>query len=619
MSSLFDLRDLGPRLVTFLDKPERLALRAACREGRVVVDRDTTSLENSCASWYWDGRFAAFMNGMLSRGSRPTRLVLTRGEALAVLALFVQHQQMAPQQQHSILPAPSLTHLYLRDIPFTDVLASAVRSAAPHLASLDIEYYREVRGVREVVPGLCNLLTTCASSLTSLTFDRRILAFVPQPLANAISACTRLQHLGIALAAHYVPAHYVPEDSDEEDADDPPSSMEKQLAVRLERMFNAMHALPSLRSLDLIIPGDLEQPSAVAAAIGSLTQLTSLKLAAELSLPVVRPLRNLARLTYHPYGDAGARLADVQPLSQLTYLVLDSKDKYSPAADVDGCTGLPASLRELHLDCHPTARQMQHLLQLGPGLTRLSFGGIMIPVNEGRTPPAAAAGGSGGAGASDGAGAGAAGEGVSSSGPGSGISEEEGPGQADSGALDELLQAVGLLHGRWDGSKALHIQLADDGSPGGRSLYARDGYVQLFAALRPLRLRKLELLNCALELPDVLALVKELPWLEDLTLECEARPAALTPLAGLPRLENLRVILQPGDDAAAWSADSVAAVFMSVVLNAPAIRQIRIRPWRVLHNHKWLDAAIEKGVEHMQAFLRQVERNPALVELERYF
>lgn len=104
---------------------------------------------------------------------------------------------------------------------------------------------------------------------------------------------------------------------------------------------------------------------------------------------------------------------------------------------------------------------------------------------------------------------------------------------------------------------------------------------------------------------------------QDLTLECEARPAALTPLAGLPRLENLRVILQPGDDAAAWSADSVAAVFMSVVLNAPAIRQIRIRPWRVLHNHKWLDAAIEKGVEHMQAFLRQVERNPALVELER--
>ncbi len=82
MSSAFNLRDLGARLVTFLGKPERLALRAACREGRVVVDRDTSTLgPTHLDSWYWDGRFAAFVNGMLSRGSRPLRLALYGGDA----------------------------------------------------------------------------------------------------------------------------------------------------------------------------------------------------------------------------------------------------------------------------------------------------------------------------------------------------------------------------------------------------------------------------------------------------------------------------------------------------------------------------------------------------------
>lgn len=74
MSYTFNLRDFGPRLVTFLDKPERLALRAACREGRVVVDRAITTVTtvNSVSL----DQFAAFLDGVLSRGARPAQLYL---------------------------------------------------------------------------------------------------------------------------------------------------------------------------------------------------------------------------------------------------------------------------------------------------------------------------------------------------------------------------------------------------------------------------------------------------------------------------------------------------------------------------------------------------------------
>ncbi len=72
MNFTFNLRDFGPLLVQFLDKPDRLALRAACRDGRVAVDGAITAVttENSARP----DQFATFLNGMLSRGSRPTRL-----------------------------------------------------------------------------------------------------------------------------------------------------------------------------------------------------------------------------------------------------------------------------------------------------------------------------------------------------------------------------------------------------------------------------------------------------------------------------------------------------------------------------------------------------------------
>ncbi len=455
-----------------------------------------------------------------------------------------------------------------------------MRSAAPHLTSLELalgrDLGRDLHRLQEATPGLCHLITTCAPSLTFLAFTHDSLTFVPQPLADAITACTRLQHLELCLVSDFW--HHESTSSDEEDPDDTPShTIENKLAVRMARMAEAIRALPSLRSLGLQLYGELEEDLAVEAALGSLTQLTSLTLEVYGSLPALWQLHNLVRLTVS--FTVVYKLEDVQHLSQLTYLRLDSggKEYFIGRLDNYDCSELPASLRELHLEVNLTPRQLLQLLQLVPGLTRLSFAGIEIPVDEEVTPPAAAAGGAGGAppasrrASLDGAGAGvppaANGEqaggmddrgrdwssdsgaedsadvdsggamedgdamggggasdsygvsdgavepdgGMSGRASCSGSDEAEETGQAGG---DELLEAVGLLHGRYDGSKGLTLILKDDGSPGGWSLGAGNGHVRLFAALKPLRLRKLVLRYWALEVADVAALVEQLQELE---------------------------------------------------------------------------------------------------------
>lgn len=405
--------------------------------------------------------------------------------SLAVLALFVQHQQIIPaQRRQHLVPAPSLTHITLQ-VPFTSLaLPPAVRSAAPHLTSLSLPG----AGVYTTSPGLHHLITACAPTLTSLTLGDEDLHSVPQPLADAITACTRLQHLQFRIRCNG------PSDS-EDDSDDDAALDDNapRTAVHLVvRMATVIGALPSLRSLDLHINGDLgrevledEDVESLEDAIGSLTQLTSLDINCPFGLAALQPLQNLVKLTkFYNYED---ELVDVQHLSHLTYLQLDGVK-----ASLDGCTELPASLRELHLQCSMTPRQ---LLQLAPGLTRLSFMTIRV------TLPAAAAGGADGV----------ADRGVSGSGSGGGCDEEEGPGQAGGGAFDELVQAAGLLHGRYDSSKGLAIEV---GTSGGRRLVARDGFARLFAALAPLGLWKLVLSGCVLEVADVAALVEQLPQLE---------------------------------------------------------------------------------------------------------
>ncbi len=77
----FSLRDFLPRLIPFLNEDGRIALRATCREGRAVVDRAITTLKAfrgapQAGPAESAAQIIAFIRGVLSRGCRPTELVL---------------------------------------------------------------------------------------------------------------------------------------------------------------------------------------------------------------------------------------------------------------------------------------------------------------------------------------------------------------------------------------------------------------------------------------------------------------------------------------------------------------------------------------------------------------
>ncbi len=75
----FNLRDLGPLLVRFLDSDSRLQFRVACREGRAITDKAITTLSASrrerSAAPQPAAQFTAFVRSLLSRGSRPDKLL----------------------------------------------------------------------------------------------------------------------------------------------------------------------------------------------------------------------------------------------------------------------------------------------------------------------------------------------------------------------------------------------------------------------------------------------------------------------------------------------------------------------------------------------------------------
>lgn len=74
MHSAFNLLDIGPFVVSFLCAADRLALRAANKEGRGVVDTAISALTLTARKPL--GQFVKFVNGVLSRGARPAHLVL---------------------------------------------------------------------------------------------------------------------------------------------------------------------------------------------------------------------------------------------------------------------------------------------------------------------------------------------------------------------------------------------------------------------------------------------------------------------------------------------------------------------------------------------------------------
>ncbi len=394
---------------------------------------------------------------------------------------------------------PCLTHLSLCHVPYTDILASAVHAAAPNLSSLDIASDLSLIGsLAAATPGLCRLISTCAPYLTSLTFSNAQ-HDIPQPLAAAIATCTRLQHLQVVLYTGF----QVPED--------PPGSPEPQPAPKgspvqpesAVRLAQALHSLPTLCSLDIALYGDAGRLSLD--ALSTLTQLTILKmdwtydstLQVHHLLPVLSPLRHLSRLTLAlqpgtPFQVHG--LAATCP--QLTCLCV-RREGTMPGHVLGprrrGTVPLPPALRELHLDLEVKPRQLLELL-LHPGLTRLTVAALHCSTPEGYYEDEGADSDGGGGGGGDGGGAPA----------------------TPCPRFNELLEAVRLLCEHSGGGACEGLTLRHEWEPSPRTwpLEAGDGHVRLFAALRPLRLRKLQLANSVLEFSDVMALVEQLPELE---------------------------------------------------------------------------------------------------------
>lgn len=310
------------------------------------------------------------------------------------------------------MPPPSLTHLTLRDVACTTALASAVRSAAPHLTSLNLAWRVDDPWYREV-PGLKRLIITFAPNLTPLVFISELCA-LHYSLADAIQTCSRLQHLKFSFKHpdHCPEDDLMTPDEDEDSDDETPRTAEEHMLVRLAEV---MRALQSRRSLDMNLDGGWQTPSLVEAAAGSLTQLTSLTLVGPFDVAALRPLHNL--LVHLSLDGDQYRLADVRPLSRLAYLQLFNN------VDMGSCTELPASLRELHLDCSLTPRQLLQLQQLAPSLTQLSFNGRLVHGQE-DAPPAASADGAGGA-----------------------LAAAPRPAASPCPGIGELVQAVRVLHG----------------------------------------------------------------------------------------------------------------------------------------------------------------------------
>ncbi len=418
-----------------------------------------------------------------------------------------------------------------------------MHSAAPTLSSLDIAADLSYHGdLQAATPGLCRLVSTCAPSLTSLTFSQSQCA-IPQPLADAIAACTRLQHLQLSLD---------PED------DIPETNTSAWDSVF--RVAKVVAELSSLRSFDLdVLPlGRALEPQLD--PIRCATQLTSLTLTSPFSTTrllthTLLPLRSLVRLSLH---GPTLQLADMRVLAamygQLTYfefrcLSLNNGVDLSPVDGAQGGVPLPAALRELRFGFGVVAPRDLLALQLPPSLTRLSINtldccgvatGVATGIDDHESSDNeedldessddeldlvyGAADGEGTLGEAAAGGGSSSGSDVSEE-PGGGETLEDAHAVVGDGALpaalpspcpgfDRLLEAVALLQERSSGGcEELTLWHGWDPSPLAWPA-AGDGHVRLFAALRPLGLRSLWLYDCVLELGDVVALTEQLPELE---------------------------------------------------------------------------------------------------------
>ncbi len=403
-----------------------------------------------------------------------------------ILSTFAEHHQ----QQLVKCPTlkPSLTHLTLGELTYTDALTSALRSAAPHLASLNL-YIDEQLGA--VAPSLSRMLTACAPQLTSLTFLHNEffgMDEIPPSLADAVACCTGLQHLRIGL---------------QHSADGTYNSSVKELA-------RALGALPNLCSLKLWTTYD----DLLGTVLGNAQHLTSLNLMVDMGLggEWLQPLPNLTSLTIKNtrIWQQDMRLLAAS-CSQLTSLRIKDEDGLMPglAKCAPGSVPLPAALQELRFT-RPLCVRALLALALPPGLTRIHVEELhwlprgvdisYIDSDDDADPGEPGPGGPAGGGAAQGA----------EQGPGGGVQLPPPP---FCPSFNKVLEAVRLLHGRWDSSNGLMLG-CEFKCPASAWPTAGDGHVRLFGALRPLGLRRLELKGLVLAGRDILALVEQLPELE---------------------------------------------------------------------------------------------------------
>ncbi len=480
----------------------------------------------------WAERGHVRVNGCASSRRRNCHAVLAlnspegRGDPTEPVKPFCRLEALLAVSEHHLQQPPAssawrgLPHLSLCNTPYTDALASAVHSAAPMLPSLDIASDLSSQdALAAATPGLCRLITTTGPSLTSLTFSSDLYSF-PGPLAKAIEACTRLQHLQLSLEENLL-----------FDEDGEPSEAEYQQELQsMQHLSLAFSALPDLRSLELVRHNFVVP---VGFGLSSMTRLTCLDFNGldlapmqDVTALVLSPLRHLVRLTLHGdgvVGEADCRLLAAQ-CSQLTCLTFDGLLHLDLKGGGlggrrRGCVPLPAALRELHLNIilQPCVLLA---LALPPGLTWLDAGSLHASCSAaegyhggaGAMGPAAGIHGHGKAATAAAAGAGGADGGAAalpSAGAGVGALKPSAcPG------FDDLLAVVQLLHER-SGGDYDDLALYHDWEPSPLTWPAAgDGHVRLFAALRPLRLWSLWLQSCVLEVGDVVALVEQLPELQ---------------------------------------------------------------------------------------------------------
>ncbi len=401
------------------------------------------------------------------------------------------------------------------------MLARAISRAAPHLTTLtirdDFGAYEDVRGA---TPGLSSLISASSSSLTSLNLKGQLCGF-PLPLANALRACTRLTHItGRVITIEGWPC---------------------EAATDLTRTVAAMSHLRSLNLSAESLPK--AEHRAVAAALGSMTQINRLKLVGfrhsggnDLLGRVLQPLRHtLTSLHLELETVNGATLQLLaRDYTHLTHLTLESDELHvvkKPVSFADGGGGgsdggqpaphqpLPPSLQVLRLKGNqPAPRDPRVLLalQLPPGLTQLTLTGLLacayrppkrlqqqLQAQQQRAVGAGRGGSSkkrGQQGRAKGAHAKASAEAVASV-------------PAPCPGFEELLAAVRLMHGRYDSTRNLDVLYNWHPWPCSWPA-AGDGHVRLFGALQPLNLRVLTLMECVLQRGDVEALVDNLPQLE---------------------------------------------------------------------------------------------------------